>query len=219
MCGIIRVNIKPRTSKITVNIIRLLVSRIHGNFKFRGIKLKVPKGCFAPVFLSTSLLVNVAVKKVRGRLGCDVGVGCGAVALSLIKERGVEMIGTDVDMKCIKASLYNAMINGIISYYHPVVCSEASCVRSCSVDFVVTNPPYLPIHPTGCADVSICGGKRLEIFCSMLSDALRVLRRGGVLVFTASNITGEIVGAKIVDKRKTPFDTIYAYIYKKKQGK
>ena len=169
-------------------LLRLLVSRVNGSFCFAGLKLRVPKGCFAPVFMSTSLLLNIAAETVTGRLGCDVGTSCGAIALSLIRLMSVEMIGTDVDLKFLKTSAANAALNWVDAYYHPVVCAEASCLRSESVDFVVTNPPYLPLKPEKTVDLALCGGERLEIFQKMLYDAVRVVRRSGILIFTFSSL-------------------------------
>ena len=128
----------------------------------------------------------------------------------------VEMIGTDVDLKFLKTSAANAALNWVDAYYHPVVCAEASCLRSESVDFVVTNPPYLPLKPEKTVDLALCGGERLEIFQKMLYDAVRVVRRSGILIFTFSSLSGKVEGAQLIGKRKTLLDTIYAYVYKKK---
>ena len=201
-------------SRLVLRLLRLLVNRVNGSFCFAGLKLHVPKGCFAPVFMSTFLLLNVAAETVAGRLGCDVGAGCGAIALSLIRLTGVEMIGTDIDLKCLKASAANAALNEVGAYYHPVVCAEASCLRSESVDFVVTNPPYLPLKPEKTVDLALCGGERLEIFQKILYDAVRVVRQGGILIFTFSSLSGKVEGAQMIGKKKTPLDTIYAYVYK-----
>lgn len=197
-------------------LLRLLVSRVNGSFCFAGLKLRVPKGCFAPVFMSTSLLLNIAAETVTSRLGCDVGTSCRALALSLIRLMSVEMIGTDVDLKFLKTSAANAALNWVDAYYHPVVCAEASCLRSESVDFVVTNPPYLPLKPEKTVDLALCGGEQLEIFQKMLYDAVRVVRRSGILIFTFSSLSGKVEGAQLIGKRKTLLDTIYAYVYKKK---
>lgn len=199
-----------------LKFLRFLIYRVHGTFCFKNSRLHVPKGCFAPIFISTSLLLEAAVRVVRGRLGCEVGVGCGAVALSLIQRLRVEMVGTDIDAKCVRASAANAARSSVYAYYHPVVCAESRCLRNYSVDFAVTNPPYLPLDAEESIDLTICGGERLEVFRKMLFDALRVVRRGGVLVFTASSLTGKVEGAEAIGRRKTLFDTIYAYVYEKK---
>lgn len=199
-----------------LRLLRLLVVRVHGVFRVGGCSLRVPRGCFAPVFVSTGLAAEVSARLARGRVGCDVGAGCGAVALSLARRLSVEVVGTDVDYACLAASVENARSCGVYELYHPVLCVGASCLRSCSVDFAVTNPPYLPLPPRAPVDTALCGGEGLEVYSSMVADSLRVLKPGGVLVFTASSLTGGIRGAVPVGRRITPFDAVLAYVLVKK---
>jgi methylase of polypeptide subunit release factors len=208
--------LRREAASALLRLLRFLVSRVHGVFEAGGCRLRVPRGCLAPVFVSTGLAIEVSTRLVRGRVGCDVGTGCGAIALSLAKKLSAEVIGTDVDYKCLAASVVNARSCGVYELYHPVLCVGASCLRSGSVEFAVTNPPYLPLPPKKPVDTALCGGGELEVYSSMVEDSLRVLKPGGILVFTASSLTGSVLGAVPAGRRLTPFDAVLAYVLVKR---
>jgi len=208
--------LRRKAASALLKLLRFLVGRVHGVFEAGGCRLRVPQGCLAPVFVSTGLAIEVSSRLARGRVGCDVGTGCGAIALSLAKKLSAEVIGTDVDYRCLAASVVNARSCGVYELYHPVLCVGASCLRNSSVDFAVTNPPYLPLSPREPVDIALCGGEELEVYSSMVADSIRVLRPGGVLVFTASSLTGRVQGAVLAGRRITPFDAVLAYVLVKK---
>ncbi len=193
----------------------LLARLAHGSFRFRGVRLRVARGCFAPAFVSTGLLYDVASRALGGRrLGCDVGTGPGSLALALARELGAEVVGTDVDVRCLRCAWENAVANGLDHLFHPVACREAQALRSGAFEFAVANPPYLPLDPAGPAGVAACGGRRLEVLNAVLRDSVRVLREGGVLLFTASSLAS-VSGARLVGERWALFDSVRAYLYVK----
>lgn len=177
-------------------------------FTFKGLHVRVPRGCFAPIFVSTSLVYEFSSRLARGRLGCEVGTGAGSLALAVAKELSCEVVGTDLDENCVRAAATNAVLNGLDHLFHPVVCPEARCLRSEVFDFVLVNPPYFPIPQLGPLGSAACAGSDLRAFKAMLSDALRVLRRRGVLLFTSSSLTGRVSGARVVASRWALFDWV-----------
>ena len=187
-----------------------------GWLRFKSLRVLVPKGCFAPVFASTSLLSDTAAALVKEGLVVEVGAGCGSLALSLARSRGVEVVGTDVDLRCLKASLANAKLNGLDALYHPVACAEASCLRSGAFDYALANPPYLPLDQR--LGLFACGGANLEVYRRILADAARALREGGLLLFTASTLTGRVKGALLLAERWAFFDRVRAYAWRKPSG-
>jgi release factor glutamine methyltransferase len=197
-------------------VLKLLSNVAWGELRFKGLRVIVPRGCFAPIFVSTSLLSDAASALVKNGLAVEVGAGCGPLALSLAQNKKVEIVGTDVDLRCLKASLANAKLNGLEARYHPVACAEASCLRDRAFDYALANPPYFPFDQS--LSLSACGGAGLEVYKRILADAARVLRQGGLLLFTASTLTGRVEGALLMGERWALFDRVRAYAWRKPSG-
>ena len=62
-----------------------------------------------------------------------------------------------------------------------VLADRASCFRGGVFDLVAFNPPYLPGRRTG--DQAVDGGPGLELPLTFLREALRVVKKGGSVVF------------------------------------
>ncbi|MEZ0345869.1 MAG: class I SAM-dependent methyltransferase [Infirmifilum sp.] len=209
-----RANLAARVRALASLFLLNLFSRFIGSqFEFKEVRVEVPKGCFPPIFLSTGLAYDVAVHFVRGKLGCEIGVGTGALALALCKKLDVEIVGTDIDFKCIHAASRNAYRNRLDHLFHPVVCPEAKCLRKDVFDFVVSNPPYFPLNPRGTYGESACGGLGLEVLEEMLRDAVRILRSNGILIFSTSSLTGELRGTIVVAERWALLDKVRIHLY------
>ena len=198
---------------VALAALKILSPIAWGRLCFKGLRITVPRGCFAPIFVSTSLLSDTASALVKKGLAVEVGAGCGSLALSLVREKEVEVVGTDVDLHCLRASLANAKLNELSSRYHPVACGEASCLRDRAFDYALANPPYLPLDQR--LSLSACGGASLEVYRRILVDAARVLKRGGLLLFTASTLTGQVKGALLVGERWALLDRVRAYAWRK----
>lgn len=199
---------------MALSVLNFLIRRVVGRFNFKGVTVNVPKGCFPPVLVSTGLLYDAAVGVINGSKGCEIGTGVGSAALSLAKRLGVEVVGTEISLRCLREAAANAAGNKLSSLFHPVACVGAQAFRSCSLDFVVVNPPYLPLPPSGPAGAAACGGERLELLNTLLDDAVRVLKKEGTLVFTTSSLT-LVSGAELLRRRPALFDSVEAYLYVK----
>lgn len=197
---------------LATGVLGVLSKLIPRTFTFEGVRLIVMRGCFAPVFVSTKLIYEVAVRLARGRIGCEVGTGPGSLALAVAKSLKCEVVGTDLDERCVRLAAFNAALNGLDASFHPVVCPEARCLRSEAFDFVITNPPYFPLPRLGAYGLAACAGEDLHVFREMVSDAVRVLRRGGRLIFTSSSLTGTVRGAIPLLEKWALFDSVRVHL-------
>ena len=119
-----------------------------------------------------SALLRRALEGRSGGSCVEVGAGNGGALLELSKGFGL-VVGTDI-VRPEVADWKGAGVNYILA-------EGASCLRSSTVDLVAFNPPYLSAEPAD--DRAVEGGLDLEVPKAFLTDALRVVRRGGVVVF------------------------------------
>lgn len=91
-----------------------------------------------------------------------------------------------------KDAVENAKYNvDSLKLYSAIVlqCNTTECINSSSVDIVISNPPYLP-HNGFPLDESVIGGASgYEVILSIISDALRVLRSGGLIYIVFSSLS------------------------------
>ena len=206
-------------------VLRILLAITPRRVKTLGMDLAVPRHCFTPLLtITTKALAALAKALVRlrdGGLLLDVGTGVGAIALASASPSWF-VVGTDIDLKCLKASRDNALRNGLYALYSPVACDSASAFRDEVFDLVTVNPPYLPLNPSSRYDVSICGGLSEEISTRMIETSYRSLRRRGVLLAASSSISVRLtsklaaMGARRVLEYVTPLDTVMIWVLVKK---
>lgn len=123
---------------------------------------------------------------------CDVGTGCGCLAVSLACEwPGAEVMATDVSAAALAVARANARRHGVAERVRFVRTSVLEAFAPRSFDLIVSNPPYLSSAELEVAEpelsweprVALDGGADgLEILRALAADAQRVLRPGGWLV-------------------------------------
>ena len=139
----------------------------------------------------TEHVVEAALRVARGARGIvDVGTGSGALAVTLQLETGAAVLATDISPAAAAVACANAKRLG--AQVAVMVCDLLSAVRDCSVDLIVSNPPYVPAaHREGLQrevrdwepEVALfAGASGFEIYDRLAADAARVLRPGGWLV-------------------------------------
>jgi len=192
-------------------VLRVYLSHKRSFFRVMGLKVWVPGNCFPPNLVSTGLLLKVALEKARG-IVVEAGTGVGSLALPLCAFNEVEVVGTDLDLKCLRAARKNALENSVYALFNPVACEYLTAIRSNCADLALTNPPYLPLDPERPEDISICGGKKLETYARMIKECIRVARHGTLILFTASSLTNiKFENAKELARRFAGLDSIYVY--------
>lgn len=134
----------------------------------------------------TFLLIE-AIRRKRGRLALEIGVGKGLVSSELAM--GYDWaVATDIAFHAVKTASTELKSKGESSTHDMVCCDAASAFRNNSFDLVCFNPPYLPSEEKD--DLAVDGGKGgIEIAWCIFQDASRVLRRGGSIVFIASSLS------------------------------
>lgn len=84
----------------------------------------------------------------KGRRGCDLGSGSGVISFLLLSLRKTEkMTGVELTGEYASLSVLNAEKNGFAKSYDCVNCDVLDIkehIKAGSMDFAVTNPPYLP---------------------------------------------------------------------------
>lgn len=123
-----------------------------------------------------SALLKRALRSRSGGSFLEVGAGNGGTMVDASRRHDL-VAGTDIhrpdmdDWKKAGASY--------------VLADRASCFRPSSFDVVAFNPPYIPVEAE--EDPAVGGGARLEVPKAFLVDAIRVVRKGGEIVFVLSD--------------------------------
>jgi len=134
----------------------------------------------------SGLLAEAAVETARGRV-LEVGTGSGWVAAQVAAERGLDVVGSDLNPHAAR----EARDRGV----EGVVADLCSPFRADAFDTVCFNPPYLPTDPDNEWDDwmehALSGGESgRELIEPFLADVGRVLAPGGVALLLVSSLTG-----------------------------
>ena len=138
----------------------------------------------------TEHVVEVALPLAKqARRILDVGVGSGALAVTLQLETGAEVVATDISAPAARVAAGNAQSLG--ARVSLLVCDLMDAIADRSIDLIVSNPPYVPIEDREGLQrevrdwephVALFGGPGgFEIYERIARDARRVLRPGGHL--------------------------------------
>ena len=134
----------------------------------------------------SGLLAEAAVAEAHGRV-LEVGTGSGWVAERIGEERGLDVVGSDLNPHAAR----QARERGV----EAVVADLLSPFRADAFDAVCFNPPYLPTDPENEWDDwmehALSGGESgRELIEPFLADVGRVLASDGVVLLLVSSLTG-----------------------------
>jgi release factor glutamine methyltransferase len=134
----------------------------------------------------SGLLAEAAVAEAHGRV-LEVGTGSGWVADRVAEERGLDVVGSDLNPHAAR----QARERGV----EAVVADLLSPFRADAFDAVCFNPPYLPTDPDNEWDDwmehALSGGESgRELIEPFLADVGRVLAPDGVVLLLVSSLTG-----------------------------
>jgi release factor glutamine methyltransferase len=117
----------------------------------------------------------------------DIGVGSGAIAVTLSLEMGVKVIATDVSSSALSIARFNAHKHEAQVQF--VNCDLCSALADASLDLIVSNPPYVPetdrselepeVRDWEPALALFAGPDGLDIYPQLIQQAHRVLKPGG----------------------------------------
>ena len=134
----------------------------------------------------------------------DVGVGSGAIALSLAQEAKVRMLGIDASREALAVAAANAAALGL---HDRVLLREGDLLAGIadgSLELVVSNPPYVRSGdiPGLSPDIRLFepmaaldgGPDGLDVYRRLVPEAARVLRPGGTLLLEVGEDQAAAVG-------------------------
>jgi release factor glutamine methyltransferase len=166
---------------------------IIGECEFFGLPFRVTPAVLIPR-PETEHLVEVVLEKARAIEGArivDVGTGSGAIAVTLaLKLKKAKVTAVDLSADALDVARGNAERNGAIVRFLGGNLLEP--VEGETLDFVVSNPPYVPDVEKAWLSVDVrdhephlalFGGEDgLEIYRRLIPQAMDVLESGGWLV-------------------------------------
>ncbi|MDZ5813312.1 HemK2/MTQ2 family protein methyltransferase [Halorubrum sp. AD140] len=134
----------------------------------------------------SGLLAEAALAEAHGHV-LEVGTGSGWVADRVATERGLEVVGSDLNPHAAR----QARERGV----EAVVADLLAPFRADAFDAVCFNPPYLPTDPDNewndWMEHALSGGESgRELIEPFLADVDRVLAPGGVVLLLVSSLTG-----------------------------
>lgn len=164
---------------------------ITGRQEFYGREFLVRPGVFIPR-PETEHVIETALRVApNARVILDAGCGSGAIAVTLSLEMGRPVLASDISFHALAAASDNThRLGAEVSF---VACDLTTALRDCSLDLLVSNPPYIPEHereglPREVRDhepqeALFAGPEGLDAYRVLVADAARVLRPGGRVVF------------------------------------
>jgi len=122
------------------------VAYITGKKEFFGLEFLVEKGVLIPR-PETEILIEKVLERLDPRtayLGLDIGVGSGAIIISLLKHRPLlNMVGVDISDKALETTQKNAKIHGVERRLKLMKSDLFENIEGYRFDFIVSNPPYV----------------------------------------------------------------------------
>lgn len=161
-----------------------------GESVFYGYKLWVNPSVLIPR-PETELVVEQALKYITsGSRVLDLCTGSGAIAITIQKQSGAEVVASDVSEDALRVAKSNAERNEANIEF---VLSDLLENVEGEFDVIVSNPPYIRSKEIGALDVSVKdyeprlaldgGESGFDVYDRIIASLFGKLKRGGVLVF------------------------------------
>ncbi len=183
----------------------MIFSFTHGG---RKIELDVASGVYYPREDSILLAKALMKEPVSGKI-LDLGCGCGFLSV-LLTSRG-EVTAADIDSAAVKNTKHNAEKLGLKIR---VVQSNLFSNIPESFDYIVFNPPYLPV--AGEDKIWSGGSTGREVISKFASQCQSHLKDLGKVFLVFSSLTGEKevlelfkdMDCEIVARKKIPWEEL-----------
>ena len=179
-----------------------------------GFKIKCSDGVYGveedSLFFS-EYLYNLYKNGFRCGSSLDIGTGTGILAFYLSKI-SKKVVAVDVNREALAIAQKNARLNGIGN----IIFKESNLFSSLAgmkFDLIVFNPPYLPYSPKNKEELSICGGRSLELVSKFLEEVGLHLKREGFFLLLLSSFSNpqkfiRKYNLKILARRKLFFEEL-----------
>jgi len=161
-----------------------------GGVEFFGRRFTTTKSALIPR-PETELLAEAILPMIHSQWKCiDVGTGSGCLAITLALETSSKWIGTDISSAALALAQSNA--NRLQAEVVFLQSDILGAIHACSVDLVVSNPPYIAIGDTRVqSEVNdwephialYAGPSGLEAVSKLINQSAEVLRPNGWLAF------------------------------------
>jgi release factor glutamine methyltransferase len=154
---------------------------LEGEVEFRGLRLMVRPGTFAPR-LSSEMLAGEAIRRLRGRrapVAIDVATGVGPVALAIANEvTRARVVGVDISASSVTAARANARRHGLdnVEFKRGDLLDPVPRKLRGHVDVITAHLPYIPRADVRLLPKEIAGYEPLHTLTDGSSDGLGLLR-------------------------------------------
>ncbi len=169
-------------------------------FFYDGMELEVPKNVYYPKEDSLLLADYLSGLDLKGRKVLDIGCGSGILSLVCAK-RGAKVLGVDINIDAVKATLSNAMKNNLSL---KVILGDLFNPLKEKFDIIVFNSPYLPKDEID-RSKDTSDPDAIKFFLDKYKNYL--LPKGYALLLISS-LTNLDVDGEIVARKKLPWEEI-----------
>lgn len=185
---------------------------ILGEADFYGLKFEVTPAVLIPRPETEELVFQILEvgKNKEWHKGLDIGTGSGCIPISLKKNRpDWSLSGVDISEEALQVARRNALKNQVeVDWMAQDVLDEKTWDKLGSYDFIVSNPPYIPLEekkvmPRQVLDYEPALALFVEndnalIFYRKIHDlAIRSLSAGGSLFFELNEFNARAVQAMV----------------------
>lgn len=164
----------------------------------------------------TELLVSRVLELIesqKSKVIMDIGVGSGAICVSLAKLSTVEKVyGIDVSKEALEVAQHNAKamaVESVLSFVESDLFSNVSESLKGTLDILISNPPYIPpeemavLHDDVKREpaLALYGGEDgLDFYRAITEEAWDYLKENGILVYEVGHDQGERVKTLMLDR-------------------
>jgi methylase of polypeptide subunit release factors len=185
--------------------VALLTRNRYGMWVLFRIVARPARRCAGWDTATVALFRSMAKVVCHGLTVVDLGTGEAAIlAIRLRRLGALRVIGVDPDKDAIRRARETYEANG--GRNGSFVCGTSECLRARSFHLVVCNPPFVSHGFLCTSQVALRsrimwdgGPSGCEVAVAILRDALRVVTRGGIVVFGVSNISNPRLAVRMVE--------------------